>query len=193
MRSSHGCSGRSIYDLSCKLIDAIWARIRLLEVEEFFKFAQLSLKAHVWEYDWPAFASELESLLEEHVLFLHQVSNDYTSAPRDSRITMYQHAALGHALLNEWDSSREVSNQTRLTCVRHRYHFVLKVLWKEGFNAGRHLKDVCYASRLQSVHIRCSLEIAKIQTVDYSIHFYLPSLPDSDFYLLNNIVILENI
>ena len=185
MCSSHWCCGRSIYDLRCKLIDAIRARIRLLEVEEFFKFAQLSLKAHVWEYDWPALAGELKSLLEEHVLFLHQVCDDAASAPWNSCIAVHKDTTLRHALFDEWDSSWEVSDQTWLARVRHRYHLVLEVLRKEGFDAGCYLEDVGDASRLQSTHVRSSFEIAKIQTVDYSIHF------NCVFYLLNNIVFRE--
>ena len=146
-------------------------------MEEFFKFAKLSLKAHVRENDWPALASELKCLLEEHVLFLHQVSNNHARASRYSRVAVYEHSTFRHALSNEWDCRGEVPDQTWLTRVSHRYHLVLKVLGKEGFNAGGNLEDVGDASRLQSIHIRCSFEISKIQTVDYSIHFYLALSP----------------
>ena len=114
-------------------------------MEELLKFAQLSLEAHVREYDGPALASELEGLLEEHVLLLHQVGDDDAGAPRDTSIAVDKHATLLHALLDERNSCWEVPYQARLTSVSHRYHLVLKVLGKEGFDPGGDLEDVSYA------------------------------------------------
>ena len=58
-------------------------------MKELLKLTELSLETHVGKNDRSALASKLEGLLEEHVLFLHQVSNYDASAARYSRITVH--------------------------------------------------------------------------------------------------------
>ena len=70
-------------------------------MKELLKLTELSLETHVGKNDRSALASKLEGLLEEHVLFLHQIGNDDAGAPRNSRVAVHEHTTLRHALLDE--------------------------------------------------------------------------------------------
>ena len=64
-----------------------------------------------------------------------------------------------------------MTDQAGLRRVSHRDDLVLEVLWEERLDAAGHLEHMCDASRFKSVHVGRSFQIAKIEPVNYLVHF----------------------
>ena len=153
------------------LVDSNWRCIRFLQVQQLLELTELPLEAHVWEDNRPSLAGKLECFLEHHVFLLHEVCDDATCAAAHASVAMNEDATLRYALLNEGNGGREVPNQARARRVRDGDHFVLQVLRKERLHARGDLKNVRDTCIPKHVEIRGCLQVTKIKTINYFIHF----------------------
>jgi len=127
--------------LACLILLHIPIRtaVRPMQVEKFFKLAQLSLETHIWKNYRTTFASKCECSLEVHMVLVHQKGNNTWGAAGHAGVAMDQDCSFCYSFLYERDRCWEVTYEGTLRIICDVNNLVSEIFREKRFYASCHL------------------------------------------------------